>query len=621
MLEELPEPAPACRFTHELVRRAVYDRITALRRAELHLRVGEALERVHAADPTASCPSSPTTSRSPPRSPASSAASTTTCARPRRRSRRPPTTRRRRGSRPRSSSGSPTRASARASRSSSPTSSARPGGVAEADAILVGEPRRRDRPGGARPRGACAPSTRVGSGWAIRRSTRTRCGRSPRRRSRRSGSSATRAASPRPSAGSAIALRARGPLERGVRRARTGARRTPRPRATRRRATDGDRIARRCALRRPDAGRRGDPPLRGAPAQRAGTTACSTRSSRAASPACSRWPAASTRRASTSERSSLVLDELDHSTPLWVYRMLAAEAKELLGDRAGRGAELLARWQRIGELGLHARRERDARRLPPRPPLLRRGPLGRRRALSRLRPRRPRAALLPHRRRARPRRPGAAGRATAADSPRRWRSHGAASSSPIRATTLDHRARVWLALAEVQRADGDGPEADAAVAEAIRLYEAKGNVAAAAAVRAGGPAASARGVMPRGRSDTDRSSTRSRPSLGRETATDQTSPRRSLVDPGLVVEELSDLGHRLVERLPEQFCPAAGKVTAWNRIPALMHRSFPESVTASSQLEDEDMTCERPSFGGRFSLVLFRSAAASLSSCAPPLDD
>ena len=51
LIEELPEPVPACRFTHELVRRAVYDRITGIRRAELHLRVGEALERVHATDP------------------------------------------------------------------------------------------------------------------------------------------------------------------------------------------------------------------------------------------------------------------------------------------------------------------------------------------------------------------------------------------------------------------------------------------------------------------------------------------------------------------------------------------------------------------------------------------
>lgn len=43
MVEELPAPRLACRFTHELVRRAVYDRLSRARRAELHLRVGEAL--------------------------------------------------------------------------------------------------------------------------------------------------------------------------------------------------------------------------------------------------------------------------------------------------------------------------------------------------------------------------------------------------------------------------------------------------------------------------------------------------------------------------------------------------------------------------------------------------
>jgi predicted ATPase len=43
-VEELQRPALAYRFTHELVRRAVYDRLTRIRRAELHLRVGEAWE-------------------------------------------------------------------------------------------------------------------------------------------------------------------------------------------------------------------------------------------------------------------------------------------------------------------------------------------------------------------------------------------------------------------------------------------------------------------------------------------------------------------------------------------------------------------------------------------------
>src|SRR5207253_3016429 len=44
MIADLPSRRLAYGFTHELVRRALYDRLSALRRAELHLRVGEALE-------------------------------------------------------------------------------------------------------------------------------------------------------------------------------------------------------------------------------------------------------------------------------------------------------------------------------------------------------------------------------------------------------------------------------------------------------------------------------------------------------------------------------------------------------------------------------------------------
>ena len=44
LAEELSGHRLSYRFTHELVRRAVYDRLTAVRRAELHLRVGEARE-------------------------------------------------------------------------------------------------------------------------------------------------------------------------------------------------------------------------------------------------------------------------------------------------------------------------------------------------------------------------------------------------------------------------------------------------------------------------------------------------------------------------------------------------------------------------------------------------
>ena len=46
------------------------------------------------------------------------------------------------------------------------------------------------------------------------------------------------------------------------------------------------------------------------------------------------------------------------------------------------------------------------------------------------------------------------------------------------------RARVLLALAEVERANGRTAEADAAVAGALELYERKGNSGAAERLRA-----------------------------------------------------------------------------------------------------------------------------------------
>jgi DNA-binding SARP family transcriptional activator/DNA-binding CsgD family transcriptional regulator len=45
LIQELPSRQLAYRFTHELFRRALYEGLSGLRRAELHLRVGEALER------------------------------------------------------------------------------------------------------------------------------------------------------------------------------------------------------------------------------------------------------------------------------------------------------------------------------------------------------------------------------------------------------------------------------------------------------------------------------------------------------------------------------------------------------------------------------------------------
>jgi DNA-binding CsgD family transcriptional regulator/tetratricopeptide (TPR) repeat protein len=44
MIEQIPAAALTYRFAHELMRRALYDRLPGLRRAELHLRVGTALE-------------------------------------------------------------------------------------------------------------------------------------------------------------------------------------------------------------------------------------------------------------------------------------------------------------------------------------------------------------------------------------------------------------------------------------------------------------------------------------------------------------------------------------------------------------------------------------------------
>jgi hypothetical protein len=50
---------------------------------------------------------------------------------------------------------------------------------------------------------------------------------------------------------------------------------------------------------------------------------------------------------------------------------------------------------------------------------------------------------------------------------------------------LNLRAGLFLAFAEVQRAAGEESEADTSVATALELYERKGNLAAAARLRAG----------------------------------------------------------------------------------------------------------------------------------------
>jgi DNA-binding SARP family transcriptional activator/tetratricopeptide (TPR) repeat protein len=182
-------------------------------------------------------------------------------------------------------------------------------------------------------------------------------------------------------------------------------------------------------------------------------------------------------------RSSSVLDEVSYLEPSWVYRTKAGHAKELTGDRAGAELEYLAAWQGFDELGDAQVDERAmqaagylanlycdegrwddaARCLALGEDIALAGPTGT--ALLRLCAR---ARVAAHQ----------GELAEALTLARR------AVETAEPSDGLNVKARTWLALAEVQGAAGLRSEADAAVAEAIRLFEAKGNVAAAALVRA-----------------------------------------------------------------------------------------------------------------------------------------
>jgi tetratricopeptide (TPR) repeat protein len=179
--------------------------------------------------------------------------------------------------------------------------------------------------------------------------------------------------------------------------------------------------------------------------------------------------------------SSLVLDELNLLTRL-VYRVMAAKTKELIGDRVGAEHELTAAWQGLSGMRgdtVDARamsaafelahfycdegRWEDAERcldygrdvLEIKSLIV---AVGRFAASARV----------------------AAHRGEHAQALElAQRGVGLAERSDL----LNLRARVWLALAEVQRTVGAEADARTAVAAALDLYEQKGNVAAAAIVR------------------------------------------------------------------------------------------------------------------------------------------
>jgi tetratricopeptide (TPR) repeat protein len=181
-------------------------------------------------------------------------------------------------------------------------------------------------------------------------------------------------------------------------------------------------------------------------------------------------------------KSSLVLDELNLLTRS-VYRSIAATAKELVGDRVGAEHELTARWKSLSGMRSDAV---DARAMNAASDLAylycdegrwedaeRCLDYGRDvleiKSLFVAAPRFAVSARV------------AAHRGEYAQA-LELAQRGVALAE--RSDMLNLRARLWLALAEVQRHAGAESDARTAVAAALDLYEKKGNVAAAAIVRA-----------------------------------------------------------------------------------------------------------------------------------------
>jgi tetratricopeptide (TPR) repeat protein len=180
---------------------------------------------------------------------------------------------------------------------------------------------------------------------------------------------------------------------------------------------------------------------------------------------------------------------LNHLTASWVYRSIAAEARELTGDRRGAEQELTAMWRSLrnaNAAGPDGRAMQAASQLA---------------LLYSVEGRWEEAADCLSYARDAPDPTGFFEPAVLrlAASARLAAHHGQlAEASALaeravdcaeRTDKLNLRARIWLVLADVQRATGAVAEADAAVAAAIRLYEAKGNIAAAAPLRAAAHAA------------------------------------------------------------------------------------------------------------------------------------
>jgi tetratricopeptide (TPR) repeat protein len=182
-------------------------------------------------------------------------------------------------------------------------------------------------------------------------------------------------------------------------------------------------------------------------------------------------------------KSGLILDELDRHSAHWVHSWAAADAKELAGDLEGTEQELLAWWRRYREFGHHAVDQRaihaayilafhycDRGRWDEASECIAFGA-----SVPVMCPNTP-AALRP---------------AVQARLAARAGRHAEAEVLACRALDcvahtddLSLRARVWAAVAEIRRTAGDATGADTATAEALRLYDAKGNVAAAEALRA-----------------------------------------------------------------------------------------------------------------------------------------